>query len=53
MEQYRLELKNVSKSFGDVQSLSNVDFRVGMNEVVGLLGDNGAGTSTLIKIVTG
>jgi len=53
MEQYRLELKNVSKSFGDVQSLSNVDFRVGMNEVVGLLGDNGAGKSTLIKIVTG
>jgi simple sugar transport system ATP-binding protein len=53
MEQYRLELKDVSKSFGDVQSLRNVDFRVGMNEVVGLLGDNGAGKSTLIKIVTG
>jgi simple sugar transport system ATP-binding protein len=53
MEQYRLELKQVSKSFGDVQSLRNVDFRVGMNEVVGLLGDNGAGKSTLIKIVTG
>lgn len=50
---YRLELKNVSKSFGDVQSLRNVDFKLGRNEVVGLLGDNGAGKSTLIKIVTG
>ncbi len=50
---YRLELKDISKSFGDVQSLSHVNFRVDHNEVVGLLGDNGAGKSTLIKIVTG
>jgi len=50
---YRLELKNISKSFGDVQSLRNVNFKLGRNEVVGLLGDNGAGKSTLIKIITG
>jgi len=50
---HRLELKNISKSFGDVQSLENVDFHVEQNEVVGLLGDNGAGKSTLIKIITG
>jgi simple sugar transport system ATP-binding protein len=50
---YRLELQNISKSFGDVQSLRNVDFKLGRNEVVGLLGDNGAGKSTLIKIITG
>jgi simple sugar transport system ATP-binding protein len=50
---YRLELRNISKSFGEVKSLCNVDFKLGRNEVVGLLGDNGAGKSTLIKIVTG
>ena len=50
---YRLELKNISMSFGEVQSLRNVNFHVDQNEIVGLLGDNGAGKSTLIKIVTG
>ena len=52
-EEYRVELRNVSKTFGEVEALRNVDFRLGRNEVVGLLGDNGAGKSTLIKIVTG
>ena len=49
----RLELRNVSKSFGEVRALQDVDFHLGQNEVVGLLGDNGAGKSTLIKIITG
>ena len=53
MEQYRLELRNVSKSFGEVHALENINFKLGRNEVVGLLGDNGAGKSTLIKILTG
>jgi len=53
MSEYLLEMKGISKSFGEVQSLRNVDFRASRGEVVGLLGDNGAGKSTLIKIVTG
>src|SRR5512141_2252875 len=50
---YRLELKNISKTFGEVRSLRDISFHVDQNEVVGLLGDNGAGKSTLIKIITG
>jgi simple sugar transport system ATP-binding protein len=50
---YRLEMRNIHKSFGEVRSLHHVDFHVEPNEVVGLLGDNGAGKSTLIKIITG
>jgi D-xylose transport system ATP-binding protein len=48
-----LELRGVSKSFGAVQALYQVDFHVSAGEVMALVGDNGAGKSTLIKCIAG
>ncbi|MGZ4334413.1 MAG: ATP-binding cassette domain-containing protein [Gaiellaceae bacterium] len=48
-----LELRDITKSFGSVQALSEVDFEVKPGEVMALVGDNGAGKSTLIKCVAG
>jgi D-xylose transport system ATP-binding protein len=48
-----LELRGVSKSFGSVQALTDVDFEVRAGEVMALVGDNGAGKSTLIKCIAG
>jgi D-xylose transport system ATP-binding protein len=48
-----LELRGVSKSFGAVQALYEVDFHVAAGEVTALVGDNGAGKSTLIKGIAG
>jgi D-xylose transport system ATP-binding protein len=48
-----LELKGVSKQFGAVQALTDVDFRAFLGEVMALVGDNGAGKSTLIKSIAG
>jgi len=48
-----LELRDVSKSFGSVQALKDVDFEVRDGEVMALVGDNGAGKSTLIKSIAG
>src|SRR4051794_7393900 len=48
-----LELRSVSKNFGSVHALTDVDFEVKAGEVMALVGDNGAGKSTLIKCVAG
>lgn len=48
-----LQVQGVSKRFGAVQALYNVDFEVNPGEVMALVGDNGAGKSTLIKGIAG
>ena len=48
-----LQLRDITKSFGSVQALSDVDFEVRHGEVMALVGDNGAGKSTLVKCVAG
>jgi D-xylose transport system ATP-binding protein len=48
-----LEVRGVTKSFGSVLALEDVDFEVRAGEVMALVGDNGAGKSTLIKCIAG
>lgn len=48
-----VEMKHISKAFGPVQALSDVCLYVNPGEVLGLVGDNAAGKSTLMKILTG
>jgi simple sugar transport system ATP-binding protein len=48
-----IEMRRISKSFGAIQALVDVDFRLMPAEVLGLVGDNSAGKSTLMKILTG
>ena len=48
-----VELRGVSKAFGNVFALRGVDFQIGQAEIVGLIGDNGAGKSTLVRIISG
>ena len=52
-ENYLLEVKNVSKSFGVVKALNRIDFNVRPNEIHALCGENGAGKSTLMNILSG
>ncbi|MDF5753609.1 ATP-binding cassette domain-containing protein [Spongiactinospora sp. TRM90649] len=48
-----LELRGITKFYGAVRALTDVDLTVAAGEAVALVGDNGAGKSTLIKVVSG
>ncbi|MBI3393198.1 MAG: ABC transporter ATP-binding protein [Nitrospirae bacterium] len=49
----KIELRNVSRSFGDVQALADVSLEVREGETLGLVGPNGSGKTTLLKILVG
>jgi len=56
MEQYKnglVEFKNVYKSFDDKVILTDVSFRINKGKIIGLLGKNGMGKSTIIKLLNG
>jgi ABC-type sugar transport system ATPase subunit len=52
-DEYILQMKNIHKSFGGLKALHGVDLELRHREVLGLVGDNAAGKSTLMKILTG
>ncbi len=47
-----IEIKNVSKYYGNQKALDSVSFSINSGEIVGFLGPNGAGKSTMMKIIT-
>ncbi len=51
--EYILELRNITKTFPGVKALDNVRFQLKRGEIHALMGENGAGKSTFIKIITG
>ncbi|MBI4636793.1 MAG: ABC transporter ATP-binding protein [Candidatus Rokubacteria bacterium] len=48
-----LELERLTKNFGGVRAVHQVDLRVDENEILGLIGPNGSGKSTIVNLVTG
>jgi len=49
----KIEVRNLSKQYGNVQAVTDVSFSVGSRQVLGFLGPNGAGKTTIMKILTG
>jgi len=52
-EQPLLRLTNISRHYGAIQALKGAKFEIGRGEVMGLVGENGAGKSTMVKIIGG
>ena len=48
-----IEVKNLTKRYGDIKALDDISFTVDTGEVLGFLGPNGAGKSTTMNIITG
>ena len=53
MSDYILELRDITKTFPGVKALNNVQFQLKRGEIHALMGENGAGKSTFIKVITG
>src|ERR1700721_158562 len=53
MSEDLIRMEHIDKFYGRVQALDDVNFNVTRQEIVGLLGDNGAGKSALIKVLSG
>ena len=48
-----LEVKNLNKKFGSVTAANNINFKMNKNEIIGVIGANGAGKTTFCNIITG
>ena len=48
-----IEVKNVTKKYGNFTAVDNISFNIEEGEIVGLLGPNGAGKSTTMNMITG
>ena len=48
-----VEVKKLTKNYGNIKAVDNISFTVGEGEILGFLGPNGAGKSTTMNIITG
>ncbi|WP_299793022.1 sugar ABC transporter ATP-binding protein [uncultured Marivita sp.] len=53
MTEWLLSTEGLAKSYGDIRVLSDISIRIGYNEIVGIAGENGAGKSTVLKLISG